>query len=205
MRFYRPGFPASCLYPDAIFRVKTNDRILYLSFDDGPDTESTPLLLDILKKHNVKATFFCTGERAEKFPELINEILSAGHIIGNHTYSHADGWKSGTSEYINDVTNASSFISSSLFRPPYGHLKYSQYRILKKSYKIVFWDLMPYDFDIRFGKEKALDILKKKIRPGSIIVLHDKPTSMSLKLLEEFINYAIEAGYSFGFLFKVLS
>jgi peptidoglycan/xylan/chitin deacetylase (PgdA/CDA1 family) len=197
MRLYRPGFPACYLYPEAIFRVKTTDRVLYLSFDDGPDPDSTPLLLDILEKHDVKAIFFCNGERAEAYPELIIRTLGSGHVIGNHTYSHSDGWRSGTNEYLNDVSRASTITSDHLFRPPYGHLKLSQYRILKKSYKIIFWDLMPYDFDAGFGKEKALNILKKKIRPGSIIVLHDTPTSTALEFLAEFLNYATNTGYTF--------
>jgi peptidoglycan/xylan/chitin deacetylase (PgdA/CDA1 family) len=197
MRFYRPGFPACCLYPEAIFRVKTNDRILYLSFDDGPDPDSTPVLLGILKKHDIKAIFFCNGGKAEAHPELMKVILESGHVIGNHTYSHADGWRTPTTEYLNDISRASKFTSDKLFRPPYGHLKLRQYRILKKEYRIIFWDLMPYDFDVRFGKEKALYILKKKIRPGSIIVLHDKPSSSAIGFLEEFINYASEARYSF--------
>lgn len=197
MRLYRPGFPAICFYPDAIFRVRTDNRILFLSFDDGPDPDSTPPLLDILKKHDVRAIFFCNGDKAEKYPELIIKILNSGHLVGNHTFNHLDGWRTESGEYINDVLKASALTSNKLFRPPYGHLKFSQYRILKKSYKIVFWDLMPYDFDVRFGKDKALNILKKKIRPGSIIVLHDMPSSSALAFLEEFILYTKKVGYSF--------
>jgi peptidoglycan/xylan/chitin deacetylase (PgdA/CDA1 family) len=197
MRLYRPGFPAFCLYPDAIFRVKTDDRFLYLTFDDGPDPVSTPLLLGILKKFNVNATFFCNGGKAEAHPELMSRIGSAGHIVGNHTYKHGDGWHTPTQEYIGDVLKASPLTSGTLFRPPYGHLKFRQYRTLKKNYKIIFWDIMPYDFDEEFGKERSLNVLKKKIRPGSIIVLHDKPTSTSLEFLDEFLNYATEIGYTF--------
>jgi peptidoglycan/xylan/chitin deacetylase (PgdA/CDA1 family) len=197
MRFYRPGFPACCLYPDAIFRIKTNDRNIYLSFDDGPDPESTPVLLEILKKHEVKAIFFCNGSKAEKYPVLINKILEYGHVIGNHSYGHPDGWRTLTIDYLSDISKASKFTSGNLFRPPYGHLKLKQYRILKKEFKIIFWDLMPYDFDVKFGKDRSLHILKKKIRPGSIIVLHDKPTSTALEFLEEFIIFAKGIGYEF--------
>ncbi|MBK8883312.1 MAG: hypothetical protein IPN67_13275 [Bacteroidales bacterium] len=92
---------------------------------------------------------------------------------------------------------ASGLIASSLFRPPYGRMKISQYRKLKEDYKIVLWDIMPYDFDKKFGSEKSLAILKKKIRPGSVIVLHDKPASMANKIIREFIPYALNMGYRF--------
>jgi peptidoglycan/xylan/chitin deacetylase (PgdA/CDA1 family) len=124
-------------------------------------------------------------------------ILESGHLIGNHTYSHTDGWRTSSNDYLNDISKASKFSSGKLFRPPYGHLRLRQYRILKKEFKIIFWDLMPYDFDVRFGKERALNVLKKKIRPGSIIVLHDKPSSSALVFLEEFILYARGIGYEF--------
>lgn len=197
MRLFRPGFPAYCLYPDAIFRVKTNDRVLYLTFDDGPDPISTPPLLEILKKSAVRAVFFCNGERAEKHPELIKTIIESGHIVGNHTYSHFDSWRTGSQDYINDVLKASPFTSDKLFRPPYGHLKLNQYKYLKKNYRIIFWDIMPYDFDSEFGASRSLKVLKDKIRPGSVIVLHDKPTSTAIQFLDEFIRYAKEEKYNF--------
>ena len=197
MRLYRPGFPAYCLYSEAVFRVKTISRTLYLSFDDGPDPDSTPLILQILNKHNVPAVFFCKGMKAEKHPELLKKIHESGHLTGNHTYSHHDGWRTDSREYINNVLKASAVTSDILFRPPYGHLKFTQYRYLKKKFKIIFWDLMCYDFDTEFGKERSLALLKEKIRPGSVIVLHDTPSSSAIEFLEEFINYAIGIGYEF--------
>lgn len=197
MRLFRPGFLAPCLYPDAIFRVKTTGRNLFLTFDDGPDPVSTPQLLDILKKHGIKAMFFCNGRAAEKNPELIKNILESGHLIGNHSYDHVDGWRTEAESYIKDVKRASSFTSDHLFRPPYGHLKLKQYRYLKRTFQIIFWDLMPYDFDAEFGREKSLKILKDKIRPGSIIVLHDKPSSSAIDFLDEFIVYAESIGFEF--------
>lgn len=197
MRFFRPGFPAYCLYPEAIFSVKTNNRILYLTFDDGPDPVSTPVILKILKGQGVRAVFFCNGLKAEKHPDLITSILEAGHRLGNHTYNHPDGWRTESKEYISDVLKASPFTSDKLFRPPYGRLKLKQYRELKKRFKIVFWDVMPYDFDSEFGAGRSLRVLKEKIRPGSIIVLHDKPGSAAIDFLKEFIDFAKSTGYEF--------
>jgi peptidoglycan/xylan/chitin deacetylase (PgdA/CDA1 family) len=197
MRLFRPFFFAQCLYPDAIFRIKTTRKELWLTFDDGPDPVSTPGLLNILGKHDVKALFFCNGSAAEKYPDLIEQIKAQGHLIGNHGYSHLNGWKTPVSEYLIDVERASVVTSSVFFRPSYGRLKISQYLKLRKKYKIIFWDLMPYDFDMSFGTDKSMKILIEKLRPGSVIVLHDRPESTLNKDLEYFIRTALEQGYAF--------
>jgi peptidoglycan/xylan/chitin deacetylase (PgdA/CDA1 family) len=197
MRLFRPWFPAGCLYRDALFRIKTTERILFLTFDDGPDPVSTTQLLDLLRKYKIPAIFFCSGSAAEKYPELISLIRADGHLTGNHGYNHLNGWKTSTTTYLEDVKKASSFTSDTIFRPPYGRITIKQRRLLK-FYRIIFWDVMPYDFDISFGGEKCLKILKSKIRPGSVIVLHDKVSSCSNSILEEFILFAQKEGYRFG-------
>jgi peptidoglycan/xylan/chitin deacetylase (PgdA/CDA1 family) len=197
MRLFRPFFRSGLLWPEATFRIKTKNNEICLSFDDGPDPKSTLEILEILKNHDIKALFFCTGLKAEKYPELVNRICSGGHIIGNHGYRHLNGWKTSSGEYIKNVSDAAGFTSSDLFRPPYGRIRPSQYRKLANSYKIIFWDLMPYDFDSKIGKDKTLAVLKKKIRPGSIIVLHDTVESTVLSFLGEFIDYAENKGYKF--------
>ncbi|MFZ0280073.1 MAG: polysaccharide deacetylase family protein [Bacteroidales bacterium] len=199
MRLFRPFFLARLIYPDALFRIKTNKNEVCLTFDDGPDPGSTPGILEILGSHQVKAVFFCSGTQIEKYPELSGLITSNGHITGNHGFLHLRGWKTGAEQYIENAYMAAGFTSSGLFRPPYGSLSPFQYFKLKKSFKIVFWDLMPYDFDPVFGKERSLGILKAKMRPGSVIVLHDKPASTVLSFLEEFLDYAEGKGYRFVF------
>jgi peptidoglycan/xylan/chitin deacetylase (PgdA/CDA1 family) len=196
MRLFRPVFLAGCLYPGALFRIKTAEKKLYLTFDDGPDPLSTPRLLDILKKYGVSAMFFCNGEAAEKYPELIHLILQGPHVIGNHGYSHLNGWKTDTLKYVNDVKRASSLTSEKIFRPPFGRLSFRQSRLLRP-YKLVLWDIMAYDFDSSFGSKKSLDILKRKIRPGSIIVLHDTASSCAILILQEFIIFSVNEGYRF--------
>jgi len=197
MRLFRPCFIAGCLYPEATFRIKTDEKLLYLTFDDGPDPDSTPELIDLLEIYNVRGLFFCNGRAAEKYPELVELIILKNHIVGNHGFMHYDGWKTSTEKYTEDVMRADGFINSKLFRPPFGRLKIGQYRKLRKKYKIVLWDIMPYDFDRNFSLEKSLHILKKKIRPGSIIVLHDTPSSTAKSILKEFITYCVDAGYRF--------
>lgn len=197
MRFFKPFFFTGWIYPKALFRINTSEKILSLTFDDGPHPGSTTELLEILKKYSIEAIFFCNGKAAEKYPEIIKQIKSQGHLIGNHGYSHLNGWETSTEQYISDVENADIFTSDDLFRPPYGRLKLGQYRKLKKKYKIIFWDIMPYDFDISFGVSNSIKILKKKIRPGSIIVFHDTPESGLLKIIEEFILFSKDEGYRF--------
>jgi peptidoglycan-N-acetylglucosamine deacetylase len=197
MRLFRPCFIAGWLYPEAIFRIRTEKKILCLTFDDGPDPDSTPPLLDILEKYNIKGVFFCDGKAAEKYPELVELIVSKGHIVGNHGYMHFNGLRTSTEKYFKDVLKAAGLTSSILFRPPFGRMGIKQYRRLKKQYRIVLWDIMPYDFDKNFGSERSLQILKKRIRPGSIIVLHDKPSSIGNTIIDEFITYAISSGYRF--------
>jgi peptidoglycan/xylan/chitin deacetylase (PgdA/CDA1 family) len=198
MRLFRPGFFASYLYPEAIFRIKTTEKLLCLTFDDGPNPETTPKLLDLLDLYNIKALFFCDGRAAEIYPDLIIQITSKGHIIGNHGYKHLNGWKTSTEKYVADIKKAEANTSGSLFRPPYGRLRLRQYWKLKNKYKIIFWDVMPYDFDASFGSEKSLHILKNKIRSGSVIVLHENPGSAAIRILEEFLAFAVDKGYRFG-------
>ena len=197
MRIFRTGFIAGWLYPEAIFRIKTDEKVLYLTFDDGPDPDSTPELINLLYNYKIRAIFFVDGRAAERYPELVVQLLSGGHIVGNHGYSHDDGWKTSVEKYIEDVSKTDGFTNSRFFRPPFGRMKIGQYRKLKEKYKIVLWDIMPYDFDKKFGKEKSLQVLKKKIRPGSIIVLHDTPSSTANSIIGEFVAYATECGYRF--------
>ena len=200
MRLFRPGFLGSLLYPEGIFRIKTTEKILYLTFDDGPDPVSTPQLLFILKKYNIRAWFFCNGRTAEEYVYLMDVIRSGGHLIGNHGYEHLNGWRTDTLKYINNAEMASDVTSDRVFRPPYGKLSNKQMKKLSESYKLVFWDLMAFDFDITFGREKSLRILRKKIRPGSIIVLHDTAFSAANTILDEFIKFATGEGYRFDLL-----
>jgi peptidoglycan-N-acetylglucosamine deacetylase len=197
MRLFRPCFLTVYLFPEAIFREETGEKILYLTFDDGPDIKTTSALLEILAKHNVRAVFFCSGKEALRNPDLIKKIKSEGHIVGNHGYNHLNGLFTSKHKYFDDIKMAAGFTSDSYFRPPYGQLRINQYRELKKTYRIIMWDLMPYDFDRKFGAKKSLSILKKMVRPGSVIVLHDNIRSTLLEFIETFILFAFGEGYRF--------
>jgi peptidoglycan-N-acetylglucosamine deacetylase len=197
MRFYRPALPARLFFSSGIFRIKTRERKLILSFDDGPVAGSTESILEVLGSREVSAVFFCSGEAAEKSPELVNMIRAQGHLIGNHGYHHLDGLRTTSDLYLENAARADRFTSASLFRPPYGRMTPAQYRLLRAKYYIVLWDVMAYDFDTNFSAEASLDVLKKKIRNGSVIVLHDSPVSSVHVYLAEFIDYARQRGFSF--------
>jgi peptidoglycan/xylan/chitin deacetylase (PgdA/CDA1 family) len=197
MRLFGP-FPAARLfYPGAVFRFGTKWKEACLTFDDGPNPLSTPVILEVLEKHHIRAIFFCTGMNAEKYPDLIMRIIAGGHIVGNHGYSHLNGFKHPSSRYIKDVRRATKCTSLLFFRPPYGRLRPAQYHILKRSFRIVFWDIMTYDFDRKLDPDIIFNLLMRKIRPGSIIVFHDKPESSVMTLLEDFLLSAAGKGYRF--------
>ena len=197
MRLFRPCFLTVRFFPEALFRVKTSEKVLFLTFDDGPDNNSTLPILEILAKHSVQAVFFCSGKAAAENPDLINKIKTDGHIVGNHGYNHLNGLFTSRQKYLSDIKKAAGFTSDNLLRPPYGRLRISQYKELKESYRIMMWDIMPYDFDWRFGSKRSLSIMKKMIRPGAIIVLHDSPQSTAPEFLDIFIELACVRGYRF--------
>lgn len=195
--FGRP-FPAGVIYPEAIYRIEGRGRKLFLTFDDGPDPVSTPVILNILRAHDVHATFFCSGRKVIATPGLFARIAAEGHAIGNHGFGHLNGLKTSVREYCADIFRGRDITCSNLFRPPYGRLRVRQFRILERSMRIVFWDIMPYDFDKRISPETSYKILKQRLRPGSVIVLHDTSTGSAPLFLDRFIDHALEEGWSFG-------
>lgn len=171
------------LYPERIWAFSRSSNSVFLTFDDGPIPEVTPWVLDELKKHGAKATFFCIGENVQKHPEIFRRIIAEGHSVGNHTFNHLKGTKTETLEYIENVEKAERLMRNSefriqnsqlLFRPPYGKITSKQARILQeKGYKIVMWDIISFDFDANISKEKCLQNVLKYMKPGSVIVFHD--------------------------------
>jgi peptidoglycan/xylan/chitin deacetylase (PgdA/CDA1 family) len=198
MRFFRPFFFYKWVFPGALFSIRARGKTLCLTFDDGPDPFSTPLISAILEKNGIKAVFFCNGQKAEANPDLVKDLKSGGHLIGNHGYRHLDGWRTETDQYLQNALLADHSTSDSLFRPPFGRIKFSQYRKISRKYQVVFWDLMPYDFDNDLDAGRCLEILKANMRPGSVIVLHDTPESSASLFLNDFIAYSVNNGYHFG-------
>jgi len=190
------------LFPDLIWDIRTADKKLYLTFDDGPTPDITDKILEILDHYNARATFFCLGRNVEHYPEIYQRIIQKNHRIGNHTYSHLKGWKTSHKEYFQDIELAHQFIKSDLFRPPYGQIRRSQIEYLKKRYKIIMWEVMSHDYQTLVSKERSLKAVFRHAREGSIIVFHDsmkaseKVLYILPKVLEEFSNK--------GFTFEVI-
>lgn len=197
MRFVKQPVPAKFLYPEALFRIPGSGKRLCLTFDDGPDPSTTPAILDILSDRGVHATFFCTGERVISNPRLFARIASEGHVVGNHGYSHHDGRTTPVRRYCASVFRGREVTCSNIFRPPYGRIRLRQYKIIERSSRVVFWDVMPYDFDHQLSPQQVMTNLKRNVRPGSIIVLHDHQGSKAPVILGDFIDYARESGYEF--------
>jgi peptidoglycan-N-acetylglucosamine deacetylase len=146
---------------------------VYLTFDDGPIPEVTEFVLDVLKAHHIKATFFCIGKNAELHPDIFKRILDEGHAVGNHTHSHINGWNSNTRSYVDDAIRAGMVIDTRLFRPPYGRIRKEQADEIMLKYKVVMWDVLSYDFDKNISPQQCLKNVTENVRPGSIVVFHD--------------------------------
>ena len=201
IRFFRlPGI-FRLLFSDAVFRLGSKSgNAVCLTFDDGPHPVTTSDVLKILGRHNVKATFFCTGRNVERYPELFREIVTGGHQIGNHGYDHIKGLETKLPGYLENAEKGAMLTNGNLYRPPYGSITIRQYNLLKRINKIVFWDLMVYDFDRSFRKGGPLNTLKKLVRPGSVIVLHDNSRSCVGEFLDEAIIFLKLKGYTFSFI-----
>jgi len=188
------------VYKNLIWNFKGKDKELFLTFDDGPNPEITDWVLSVLKEYDAKATFFCVGNKVEQHPEVYNKIISQGHSIGNHTYSHKKGWTTASKEYISDVAKASEFIHSSLFRPPYGRIRPHQMKALKKEYKIIMWDVLSKDYDENVSNNDCLKNVLDYAESGSIIVFHDKLEAQEkLKfVLPKVLDHFTAKGYTFN-------
>lgn len=175
----------------------SESKKIYLTFDDGPIPEITPWILDVLKDYNAKATFFCVGENVKNHPDIFSKIINAGHSVGNHTYNHINGFNHSPEQYLENVSKCDELIQSNLFRPPYGKLTWSQYALLKKKFRIIMWDVLSGDFDSSLSASDCLEAIRKNIRPGSIVVLHDNlKTIHKLKsFLPNLMDYFSSKGF----------
>ncbi len=156
-----------------VWTIPNKNKIIYLTFDDGPNPEVTPLVLDILDQYDATATFFCVGENVERYPDLFNEIKNRGHNVGNHTYNHLKGFQTDTKTYIENVEKADKLVKSKLFRPPYGRIKWRQARKLSKKYQVIMWSLLTYDYDSSVDVAEIVDEVQKKSKSGDIVLFHD--------------------------------
>ncbi len=170
----QPPFWLRAFFPGVSWRKNKQEKVVYLTFDDGPVEPETIWVIEELRKHQIPATFFCVGENAHKNPHLINQLIDEGHSVGNHTYNHIPAWKCSRSEYFENIDKAMPHIKSRLFRPPHGKL-YPWYvpKLRKQFSEIVMWDVLSKDFDNRLSAQDVIDNTLNHVRNGSIIVFHD--------------------------------
>ena len=189
------------LYPSITWTKKTSANEIWLTFDDGPDPLATPWILKTLKEKEITATFFLIGKNMKEFPDLAQQIINEGHSIGNHSYSHINGWKNKTKNYISDINKCQELMPKNfLFRPPYGKITSGQIKKLKKIYNIILWDIMAYDFKKNITAYEIKKNILQNINKGSIIVLHNNQTSYkNLKpILSEVIDSIKDSGFKFS-------
>ena len=162
---------------ELIWSMPVEERpAVYLSFDDGPHPSATDFALDQLDKYDAKATFFCIGKNVEEHSAVYERIKSKGHVVGNHTHNHMNGWKTNLASYVTNVFRAGKLIDSKAFRPPYGRITLTQVKAMRRgnrNWKIYMWDVLSGDFDTDIDGEKCAENVIANIEPGSIVVFHD--------------------------------
>ena len=195
----QPAIYLRWLYPRALWRMDRRQRAVYLTFDDGPIPESTPFILQTLREHQVKATFFMVGDNVRKYPELYEQIVAEGHQVGNHTHNHIGGLRHSIKHYMYNVEKANAYIRSTYFRPPHGWMRHALYLVLTRRYKVVMWDVVTRDYSKWMTADDVLANVKRYVRNGSIITFHD-----SLKSIDKLktalpcsIDWLKEQGYEF--------
>lgn len=195
LRMFFPG--------DLTWELPTQEKVMYLTFDDGPHPEETTFVLDELKKFNAKATFFCIGKNVKEYPELYKRILLEGHRTGNHTFHHLNCTKTDDGVWLEDVKNAAGWIDSDLLRPPYGRINAFCAKLLqqaKPSYRIIMWTVISADFDTKRTGQQCFEAVKKHAGKGSIVVFHDSEKARSR--LREALPMTLEYFANQGFVFK---
>ena len=195
------------LFFNQIWNIPNSENTIYLTFDDGPTPEITERVLEILDKHQIKATFFCIGDNVRKHPEIVQKILSKQHSVGNHTYSHLKGWKTPTKTYINNteacrmkLNSQFTIQNSQIFRPPYGKITpWQSFKLRKLGYKIIMWDVLSKDYAASISAEMCYENVIKNVSSGSIIVFHDsnKAKENVLNSLEKTIETLKSKGFKF--------
>jgi peptidoglycan/xylan/chitin deacetylase (PgdA/CDA1 family) len=192
------------LYSSYTWSINTKDKVIFLTFDDGPHAVATPFVLDELKRYHAKASFFCIGKNVVAEPAIYRRILDEGHAVGNHTHQHYNGWKTADAVYLNDIREASKHIDSAMFRPPYGRITSFQAKnvaaaLNKPAAKIIMWDIVSGDFDEALTGEQCLQHIILNAKNGSIIVCHDSEKAFSrLKiLLPAVLQYYDRKGFHF--------
>ncbi len=181
-----------------VHTIPAIEKVIYLTFDDGPEDGITEFVLNEMEKYGFKGTFFCRGDNAAKYPLLLQKLLDGGHAIGNHTYNHIHSYETSSGEYVSDVERANKVLKSDLFRPPHGSLTLKDWSMLKQKYRIISWSLNSGDSDMEnFNFNRSIEILKTNTKNGDIILFHfcHRHENETKQLLPVYLQWLHENGY----------
>lgn len=205
IRFYKTRSWMKKLLPGYTWQKQTTEKILFITFDDGPIPVVTPFVLDQLKAYQAKATFFCVGDNLVKHPDIAVRLLHEGHVVANHTCNHLKGWQTSFEKYLQNVALceqelAKLQVSNRLFRPPYGRITGKQAVQLRKAgYELIMWDVLTNDYDGTLAPEICLQKSIKYTENGSIVVFHDsvKAQHNMMYVLPRYLAHFAAQGYTF--------
>ena len=195
----QPAIFLRWLYPKAVWRMNRKEKSVYLTFDDGPIPEATPFVLDTLDRFGVKATFFMVGDNVRKHPDIYRMVVERGHRIGNHTFNHIGGFRHTSLKYLRNADKANDLLHTDLFRPPHGWMRFLQYEVLRRHYRVVMWDVVTRDYSRHMDAADVVNNVKRYTRNGSIITFHDSLKSID-KLrtaLPASLEWLLNEGYTF--------
>lgn len=206
MTAVRPPFFLNWFSPEyLVCDLPGPEKVIYLTFDDGPVPEATPRVLDILAEYNAKATFFMVGDNVRKYPELFQRVKHDDHAVGNHTYHHLNGWHTPPGLYLDDVNRCREYFDTKLFRPPFGRFTPSQYFLLRKDFRFILWSVLTCDFHRHISPEQCLNNAITNTGNGSVVVFHDSIKSIKNVefALPGFLKHFGNLGYRFESLSEV--
>lgn len=202
-------YPLQSKYPNVmLYKAETNHKIIALTFDDCPDDRFTPQILNVLKKHHVKATFFLLGTRVHKHPEIAKKIYQEGHVIGNHTYWHPELTKTSVYNMVWEIQKNEKEIEDAigiktkLFRAPYGAIHEDHVKKLgEMGYRGIGWSIDTEDWQ-NLPSEKIIDNIISHLHPGAIVLMHSaghwtQDLTGTVEALDEMIPYLRQKGYRF--------
>ena len=199
----RPPYFLRKYFYELVWNIPTDEKIIYLTFDDVPIPEVTPWVLQTLQQYNAQATFFCVGDNANRYPHIFEQLKNSHHTVANHTNNHLNGWHTRDKDYFKNISKANLTIQSKFFRPPYGRITHTQIHVIKKHYKIIMWDVLSKDYNTTLTGEQCFQNVITHAKPGSIVVFHDsvKAKERLQYALPKVLKYYSDLGYRF----KVIS
>lgn len=194
----------SNIYLKTVCSKETDEKVVSLTFDDGPDREMTPRVLDVLKEYGIRATFFLIGKNADKYPDIVKRIVAEGHIVANHTYSHKGTFPLSSHSCVRkELTDCNNSIKAiigkkpKLFRPPFGVTNPIIGKEARNAgFQTIGWSIRSLDTIEGRSRKEVCDSIVANLHPGAIILLHDRCKDTDI-LLHNLIPSIIERGYSF--------